>query len=54
MKMKEIFTDILSLWKWILGLSVFWGLVVYLHHIFMSGVNPTISNAFVVSVPLPL
>lgn len=52
--MKEVLRDILSLWKWILGLSIFGGFTLYLHHMFMSGVNPFISNAFVLIVFLSI
>lgn len=48
--MKQVLRDILSLWKWILGISVYSALILYGHHIVMSGVNPYISNSFVIIV----
>jgi hypothetical protein len=45
--MKNSFKEVLAHWRWILSFSVFITVVQYCHLMFMSGVNPVISNVFV-------
>ena len=42
--MKTLINDIVSLGKWILTVAALVGFMRYLHLIFMSGINPIISN----------
>jgi hypothetical protein len=45
--MKDLLKSVLSNLHWILIFSTIIGFTIFLHHMFMSGVNPIISNAFV-------
>ena len=42
--MKTLINDIVSLGKWIFTIAALVGFMRYLHLIFMSGVNPIVSN----------
>ena len=52
--MKKLINDIVSLGKWILIVAALVGFMRYLHLIFMSGVNPIVSNSLLLVLPIGL
>jgi hypothetical protein len=50
--MKDLLKSVLSNWYWILIFSMIIGFTIFLHHLFLSGVNPIISNVLVLLIIL--